>query len=285
LARQTAKTLGVEISEILASGLSGKITADDVKAIASKKESQKNQSFSQQVKPVQSVAESKYIPLSGVRGLIADRMAFSAHSSAPVTLHARADCSSLLRVRSSLNEHRNELGIPKTSYDSFIVKAVALSLIGHRRMNSQISENGIEELGQINVAVAVDTPRDLCTVVVKDADKKSLLEISKELNDLVQRALEGKLRVDDLNDSTFTITNLGMFNVLDFTPIIQPNQCAILGIGAIVDTLALQEERIIRKKELPLSLTFDHRMVDGAPAAKFLNEVCNRLGNAELLLL
>jgi pyruvate dehydrogenase E2 component (dihydrolipoamide acetyltransferase) len=285
LARQTAKVLGVEISEILASGLFGKISVEDVKAIASKKEGQKDQPLAAPQKTTQFDGESKFIPFSGVRGLIADRMAFSAHSTASVTLHTRADCSSLLKVRSSLNEHMNDLGIPKTSFDSIIVKAVALSLQNHRRVNSRILENQIEELGPINVAVAVDTPRDLCTVVIRDANKKSLIEISKELNDLVHRALDGKLRVDDINDSTFTITNLGMFNVLDFTPIIQPNQCAILGIGAIVDTLTLQEERVMQKKELPLSLTFDHRMIDGAPAAKFLNEVCSRLGSAELLLL
>jgi len=289
LARKVAKDLGVEMEDLLAAGLQGKISAEDVKRVAKAKE-KLDEIYKHPAETSFDLSNSSgtilnVVPLSGVRGLIANRMSASAQTSAAVTLHTVTDASSLIRIRALLNDHIDEINSQKTSYDAIFVRAVALSLRNHRRLNSRMFENRIEELSPIHIAVAVDTPRELCTVVIKDADKKPLNEITKELNALVVRALEGKSQIEDLEGSTFSITNLGMYNITDFTPIILPNQCAILGIGAFTQILDLHNEHIVQKQMLPLSLTFDHRIVDGAPAARFLKEVSDRIRDAELLLL
>jgi pyruvate dehydrogenase E2 component (dihydrolipoamide acetyltransferase) len=136
-----------------------------------------------------------------------------------------------------------------------------------------LTEHGIEWLPQINIGVAVDTERGLLVPVVRDAAVKSLLQLQRTLAELVDRALAGRSLPDDLSGGTFTVTNLGMFDVDGFTPIINPPESAILGVGRIVNKPVGLKGQVVLRDMMALSLSFDHRLIDGAPAARFLQRV------------
>jgi pyruvate dehydrogenase E2 component (dihydrolipoamide acetyltransferase) len=140
-------------------------------------------------------------------------------------------------------------------------------------MNVRLTEQGIEQLSEINVGVAVDTERGLLVPVVRDAATRNLIQVQQMLAELVERALAGRSLPDDLSGGTFTITNLGMFDVDAFTPIINPPESAILGVGRIVNKPVGLEGQVALRDMMTLSLSFDHRLIDGAPAARFLQRV------------
>lgn len=295
LARRVAQELGVDLAQVIPSDPDGKISVEDVRRAAEARQ-HTTSSGGAGPAPAPLPASSAALgavglpvrntaPLSGVRGLIAERMAQSAHSAAAVTLHAWADATELVHVRNRINENPAALGLEKVSYDSFLVSALAQSLRRHPRLNAQLKGNVIEELGVINVGVAVDSPRGLMTVVIKDADRKSWLQVAKELSERVQAALNGKASLESLEGGTFTLTNLGMLGIGHFTPIITPPQCAILGVGAFMEWPAVSQGQWTQRQMLPLSLTFDHRIVDGAPAARFLQDVRYWLENPHLLMM
>jgi pyruvate dehydrogenase E2 component (dihydrolipoamide acetyltransferase) len=291
LARRVAQELGVDLAQVIPSDPDGKISVEDVRRAAEARQQTAPEGGAAPV-PAPSAALGaaglpvrSTVPLSGVRGLIAERMAQSAHSAAAVTLHAWADATELVHVRNRINENPAALGLDKVSYDSFLVSALAQSLRQHPRLNAQLKGNVIEELSVINVGVAVDSPRGLITVVVKDADRKPWPQVAKELSELVQAALNGKASLESLEGGTFTLTNLGMLGIGHFTPIITPPQCAILGVGAFMEWPAVSQGQWTQRQMLPLSLTFDHRIVDGAPAARFLQDVRYWLENPHLLMM
>ncbi|NMC81047.1 MAG: 2-oxo acid dehydrogenase subunit E2 [Chloroflexi bacterium] len=283
LARRVAQELGVDLAQVIPSDPGGKISVEDVRRVAEEGAQQSTPGSPAGEGAVSPVHNT--VPLKGIRGLIAERMAQSAHSAAAVTLHTWVDATELVHARSKINENPASLGLEKVSYDSFLVSAVAQALRQHPRLNAQLKGEVIEELGVINVGVAVDNPRGLMTVVVKDADCKPWQQVAKELASLVQDALMGKASLDSLEGGTFTITNLGMMGISHFTPIITPPQCAILGVGALMEWPAVIQGQLSQKQMLPLSLTFDHRIVDGAPAARFLQDVRNWLENPHLLMM
>jgi pyruvate dehydrogenase E2 component (dihydrolipoamide acetyltransferase) len=169
----------------------------------------------------------------------------------------------------------------KVSYDAFLVKLVAQALLEHPNVNvrfapsrgSGLDEAGIEQLDQINVGVAIDTERGLLVPVVQDVPSKSLVQIQQELRLLVERAIAGRSLPDDLSGGTFTITNLGMYEIDAFTPIINPPESAILGVGRIVAKPVAIGGQVVVRDIVTLSLSFDHRLIDGAPAARFLQRV------------
>jgi len=283
LARKVARDLGVDPTGMADAGYSGKISADDVREYAERLAALEGNTGGSAADVENLPQVSASIPLAGVRGLIAERMAASAHSSAAVTLHTEVDAAALIRLRKVVNDSHAANGL-KLSFDALIAKAAAQALREHPRLNARMSDDRIEELEKRNIAVAVDAPQGLYTVVLRDADEKSLEEIAMDLGAMVSRVLDGKPAPQDLEGSTFTITNLGQTGVTFFTPIIQPGQCAILGVGSVTERLQLEGERVVQKMFLALSLTFDHRMIDGAPAARFLADVCDNLQDAEVRL-
>jgi len=207
-------------------------------------------------------------------------MADSARTAAAVTLFAEADATILVQLRKQLGEALES----RLGYDEFFVRIVAHALGELRYMNARLTEEGTRELQQIHVGVAVATERGLLVPVVRNADQKGLEAIAGELRDLVSRAREGGLSPDDLSGGTFTITNLGMYGVQHFTPIINLPECAILGIGTIAPRPAVLDGEVVARDRVALSLTFDHRLVDGAPAARFLQRVVQLVEEPRLLL-
>jgi pyruvate dehydrogenase E2 component (dihydrolipoamide acetyltransferase) len=171
----------------------------------------------------------------------------------------------------------------KVTYTEVIVKAVAKALREYPRLNSSLTETGLVEHPEVNVGVAVALDDGLIVPVVRNADGKSLLEIARTVKDLGERARKNQLSRDDLTGGTFTVTNLGTLGVETFTPIINWPECAILGVGRIAERAVVRDGQIVARPTMWLSLTFDHRIVDGAPAAQFLSRVQRLLESPYLL--
>ena len=268
LAKRLAEQKGVNIASIKGSGPGGRIVEADIEAAA--------------ITSSTSIA-GETIALKGMRKTIAQRMFTSLQSSAQLTMDMEASMDDAVRLRESLiDEWQGEQIRP--TYTDLVVKAVAKALKSHPLMNSQLGETEITLLSDIHVGIAVAVPDGLVAPVIRDADELSVKEIAVESSRLATLARNGTLGLDDYAGGTFTISTLGMYGVDSFTPIINTPQAGILGVNRIFDGVAWDGDRPLKAKKMNLSLTWDHRVLDGAPAAEFLLEVCTLLANPYRLL-
>jgi pyruvate dehydrogenase E2 component (dihydrolipoamide acetyltransferase) len=266
VARRLAAQAGVDLSAVAGSGPGGRIMRQDVEG-----------ALARPPEPSPLPVDSEAQPFTGLRAVIAERLSASWRERPHVTLTTETDATNLVSARQQLSA---EVG-QKVAYDALLVALVARALREFPYMNVRLTERGIERLAQINVGVAVDTERGLLVPVVHDAVAKSLLQVQRALAELVERALVGRSLPDDLSGGTFTITNLGMFEIDAFTPIINPPESAILGVGRIVAKPVVHstgsgqavDRQVVVRDMMALSLSFDHRLIDGAPAARFLQRV------------
>ncbi|MEA5003290.1 MAG: dihydrolipoamide acetyltransferase family protein [Christensenella sp.] len=220
------------------------------------------------------------IPMSGIRRTIAERMTKSTLEKPCVGLNTTADATALLALRSKYKEK----GI-KISMDAILARLAAKALSVHRNINTILEGDNYLVKRDVNVGVAVDTDRGLMVPVVKNADKKSLVEVADELAGMVADAQNARLGTDAMSGGTFTITNLGMFGVEEFAPIINPPECCILGVGALKKVFVPDEnDQPKLTTTFQMTLVFDHRIVDGAPAAKFLRDLKELVEMPELLI-
>ena len=261
-ARRLAGELAVDWTQITGSGRSGRITEDDVRAAAAPADAVSDAASEAAAGASDGTAPER-IPLSPVRRVIADRMSQSSRDNAAVTLTAEVDATQLV-------EFRARCPVPKPGYTDLFVRLVALALTDYPALNASLDDGHVALHRSIHVGIAVDTDAGLLVPVIRDADRKSLEEIRGETAGLATRAREGQLQPDDLGGGTFTITNLGMYGVDAFTPIINPPQSAVLGIGRIALRPVVHDGQVVARSTVILSLTFDHRLVDGGPAARFL---------------
>jgi len=266
LARRMAEEEGLDLTEIQGTGPGGRITEDDVLSVL-------------EGRAAPAAARPGVIPFAGMRQAVAAGMMESLRSMAQLTLTTQADVTGLVELRDLLRQ-RWEVRI---SYTDLIVKAAALALREHPILNSMLLGEEIVLHGDVNVGVAVALDEGLIVPVVREADRKTVLEIHAELQDLARRAREGTLSVDQVTGGTFTVTNLGMYGVDAFTPIINPPQVAILGVGRITAGLALQGGQVVSRSKMALSLTIDHRIVDGAPGAAFVQTLAQFLEHPALI--
>lgn len=233
--------------------------------------------------PVEAAGE--VLGMSGVRAVIARRMAESAHTTASVTTTTQADATELVRLQAELTEEwQSSLGFAP-SYHDLLMVIVAKALSEYPYMNAHLVGENIHRLAAINIGLAVDTERGLLVPVIKGVENMTLADVARVSRDLVERARAGTLLPDDLTGGTFTLTNMGMFEVDAFTPIINLPECAILGVGRIAARPAVVDGQICIRQMVTLSLTFDHRAVDGAPAARFLQRVKQLVEQPDLALL
>ena len=274
LARRLAKEFGLDLTSIAGSGPDGRIVRDDVLQASTEVPAQVFRT---------EPAASEVIELSGIRQIIAERMTMSVQTNASVTLHTEVDATSLVELRELFGEKLQEQGV-KLTYTDLIVKIIANALREHPRLNATLTDEGIHMLGDINIGVAVALEDGLVVPVVRNADKIGLASISEQIKNLAEKARNNQLTPGELQGGTFTLTNLGNFGVDAFTPIINPPECAILGIGRILKKPIVHNDAIAVRNMLTLSLTFDHRVVDGAPAAQFLQTVSQYIQNPYLLL-
>ena len=222
--------------------------------------------------------------MSGVRAIIARRMHAGHSETAPVTLTMEVDATALVQVRERLKASlADKLGF-SIGYNDLLIKIAARALREFSYMNARLDGDTIHQLGEVHVALAVDTERGLLVPVVRDADRKGMAEFATELRSVIERARAGTALPDELSGSTFTITNLGMFEIDAFTPIINLPEAAILGVGRIKDCATVINGEVAVRKMMWLSLTFDHRLVDGAPAAQFLQRIKQYIEEPYLLL-
>jgi pyruvate/2-oxoglutarate dehydrogenase complex dihydrolipoamide acyltransferase (E2) component len=278
-------------------GVGGKIIKEDVQAAAQRLAAVAAPPVLKPVAPAPKAAPVKLLaaevtatqPMTGLRGIIAERMLASAQSTARVTLMSEVDATAFVEVRTQFKDTVTQAWGFAPGYNDLLGMMVARALREFPYMNARLNGDTIEQLARVNLGLAVDTERGLLVPVIRDADQKGLREFGTEFRTLVERARQGKSLPDDLSGGTFTLTNLGMYGVDAFTPIINLPETAILGVGRIVPKPVVRGSdpsayEIVVRQMMVLSLTFDHRLVDGAPAARFLQRICQLVENPYLLL-
>lgn len=269
-ARRVAAELGVDWRPLAGTGAGGRIRERDVRAAAASGGSAANV-------PELPRDGGQRVPLTSRRKLIAQRMIVSRQQTVPVTLTSRADATNLVQLRDQL---KTAGGVTVPSYQDIITKLVADVLPRHPLLAGRWDHDAIvlPAEGEIHIGMAVDTEQGLLVPVIRDVGRLSLLEIAETARDLVARARSESLSAAEMQGGVFTITNLGAFGIDAFTPIINHPETAILGLGSIRLEPAIHSGgQITPRHQIALSLTFDHRVIDGAPAARFLQELANRI--------
>jgi pyruvate dehydrogenase E2 component (dihydrolipoamide acetyltransferase) len=270
-ARRLAREKGVDLAQVTGSGPDGRIVERDVAAYLEVPP----RATPSVPAPARAAEVAAEMPMSGVRAIIAQRMHESHQTTAPVTLTTEADATAFVELRERLKASlADELGF-NIGYNDLLIKLIAQALRQFPYMNARLDGEVIRQLSEIHIALAVDTDRGLLVPVIRNADHKGVAKIAREVREVVERARTGKALPDELSGSTFTITNLGMHEIDAFTPIINLPETAILGIGRIKARPAVVEGELCVRQTMWLSLTFDHRLVDGGPAAHFLQYIKN----------
>jgi len=272
LAEEMARQAGIDIRTIAGTGEGGKITKDDVaRALQAKG----------QVKEAEAV---RVIPFAGMRRAVADNMYASLQGTAQLTAFTEMDVTEMVRFRDQVREEYRHDESVRISYNDIIILATSRVLKRFPIMNSTLVGDEILLHPTVNMGVAVALDEGLIVPVLRDADRKGLLQIAREARDLARKAREGTLTVDEVTGGTFTITNVSMFEVDGFTPILKPPETGILGVGRIKQKPAVHNGEICIRAMMFLSLTFDHRVVDGAPANDFLQTVARYLQSPMLAM-
>lgn len=267
IAKRMAREHGVDLSTLRGSGPGGRIVEQDVQAAIEARTVQTPTAAPQVVRQ----------PLTPMRRAIARRMMESLHSTAQLTMTMQADVTSLVEARETWKPALD------VTYTDLIVRAVALALRQHPSMTVRWAEDAVERLAEIHIGVAVALEDGLVVPVVRNADALSLPALSAEIRKLSERARSGQLTEAEMSGGVFTVTNLGVYGVDIFTPILNPPESAILGVGRIYEQLARSAQGILWRWRMNLSLTVDHRIIDGAPAAAFLQRVCQLLSEPAAL--
>ncbi len=292
-ARRLAESLGVDWRLVAGSGMGGRIMARDVEQQAAAlmmttaPAAPVRQAFTLPAASQPPAVPAARLPMTQVRKKIAEHMAYSAHTAAPVTLTSEVDATQLVALRKALKEDAATSGLPLPSYNDLLAKLCAQALLEHPMVNARIEGDEIVQLPTVNVAIAVDTERGLIVPVLRDVQSKTLRQLARESAALVEKTRNSAASYEDLQGATFTITNLGMFDIDAFTPIIDLPQCAILGVGRIVPKQVVVDADAgvtAIQQCMFLSLTFDHRLIDGAQAARFLQRVKKLVENPYLWL-
>jgi pyruvate dehydrogenase E2 component (dihydrolipoamide acetyltransferase) len=272
IARQMAAEFGIDLGELAHQVKGRTISRDDIV-----------QAVKARMQPIEEIVrshnEDKIYERSGIRNLIAKRMLNSVQHTAPVTLFTEVNATNLVQLRTYHNRQAEKRDKKKITYNDLLIYWAGLALAEYPTINSNIEGEEIVQNGRINIGVAVDTDQGLLVPVVKNVSEKNFAQIYDDLHTLIERARAGRCTLEDLEGGTFTITNLGMYGIDAFTPIINFPETAILGIGRIIEKPVGCNGQIILRNQLFLSLTFDHRLVDGAIASKFLQRLSDLLEN------
>ncbi|RJG24638.1 dihydrolipoamide acetyltransferase family protein [Paenibacillus thiaminolyticus] len=295
--RKLARELGVNIGEVPPTGKNGKITREDVEAFANggapvaKAEAPQAAAEAKAAPAAPAAAtgreaEEERVPFKGIRKAISNAMVKSAYTAPHVTIMDEVDVAELVAFRTRLKPMMEKKGT-KVTYLPFIVKALVAACRQFPAMNAMIDEanNEIVYKKYYNIGIATDTDNGLIVPVINDADRRSIWMIADSIKDLAARGREGKLGPNELKGSTITITNIGSAGGMFFTPIINFPEVAILGTGRITEKPVVKNGEIVAAPVMALSLSFDHRLIDGATAQNFMNYIKQLLANPELLVM
>jgi pyruvate dehydrogenase E2 component (dihydrolipoamide acetyltransferase) len=290
VAQKMADAQGVDLRAVIGTGPGGKIVKEDVMRIA--------QGSERTIRGIEKPAVAggvpagalpeviERIPLKGVRAIIAERMGNSVHTTARVSLFMDVDATELVNLRERLKAKVSADWGFAPAYNDLLAMIVASALEKFPYMNSRLASNAeaIEILAPINLGMAVDTERGLLVPVIRDANQKKLRQLGMEFREMSDRARKSRSLLDELSGGTFTLTNLGMYEVDAFTPVINLPEVAILGVGRIAPKAVPYHGEVAVRQMLTLSLVFDHRLVDGAPAARFLQYIKQVIEEPYLLI-
>jgi pyruvate/2-oxoglutarate dehydrogenase complex dihydrolipoamide acyltransferase (E2) component len=277
VARAMAKAHGLELGALAGSGPGGRIVRADILEALEKGLPAEAAPAVPAGGELLSVAQE--IPITGVRKVIFKNMHLSLSTQAQLTLHTEASAEALIQLRTRLS-------IPgaKVSYNAILVKVIAQALKQHPRVNASVDGERVKVWRQVHVGVAMDQGRGLIVPKVRYADTKSIREIAADLDRLIEAAQANRLSLDDLTLGTFTLTNLGAWDIDDFTPIVNHPESAILGAGRIVEKPVARDGQVGVQPRMALSLSFDHRIIDGAPGAAFLKTIKDMIEEPTLML-
>ena len=265
VAKRRLRELGLDLEAV--TPRAGKIGLEEVEAAHRRKTTGSGQVVpSSPSAPSISFAGNQ--PMSVTRRRIAEHMSLSARTVARVGLTLEADASNLVSLREKFS-----VGEKKISYNVLLASLVARGLCEFPYMNTQLDGEQIRTLPEVNIGIAVDTPKGLMVPVLHQVDRKDIPTLQSEFDALSGRAQAGTIQVEDLHGGTFTITNLGSLEIETFLPVINVPECAILGVGAILKKPVVVEDKVVIRPRLGLTLAFDHRLVDGVPAGRFLQRI------------
>ncbi|WP_306007952.1 dihydrolipoamide acetyltransferase family protein [Bacillus sp. MMSF_3353] len=275
VAKKIAKTENLDIRSLIGTGPGGRITKVDVLKALEERVA---------IPEVLEQEESKVIPVTGMRKAIANRMHASLQNSAQLTLTMKVDVTDLVALHKDIAEVVQKR-YDKLTITDFVSRAVVLALAEHKEMNSAYIDDAIHQFEHVHLGMAVALEKGLVVPSIRFANNLSLVELSKEIKIVAQKAREGNLSSDDMQGTTFTISNLGSFGIEYFTPVLNTPETGILGVGAIEHVPVYKGKKLRKGSMLPLSLTFDHRVLDGAPAAAFLRTIKRYLEEPVTILL
>ncbi|HEY7467470.1 MAG TPA: dihydrolipoamide acetyltransferase family protein, partial [Dehalococcoidia bacterium] len=288
IARRLADEAGIDVRTLTGSGPGGRIVERDIQMAIEARKAAAAPPVGAGLAPAPAASTVAAAPAgataySGRRRTIGERMRESVSSMAQVTLTSETQVDAAVEMVHGLNREWRKDGVVVT-LTALIVRACALALKEHPQLNARLDGGQIVLSSEINVGVAVDQEAGLIVPVVPAADRMSLQMVAKTLRELTEKAREDRLRPDDVTGGTFTVSSLEGSGVDAFTPIINPPQAAILGVGRVRDVVAFDGSSVVKRQATTLSLTFDHRVTDGGPAARFLDRVAELLGRPYLLM-
>ncbi|AQQ63397.1 MULTISPECIES: dihydrolipoamide acetyltransferase family protein [Bacillus] len=276
VAKKIAKSENLDIKALVGTGPGGRITKADVLKVLEVRGI---------VPEISEREESKAIPVTGMRKAIANRMHASLQNSAQLTLTMKVDVTDLVALHKEIAQVVQKRDDNKLTITDFVSHAVVLALGEHKEMNSAYIDDAIHQFEHVHLGMAVALEKGLVVPAIRFANNLSLVELSKEIKNVAQKARAGSLSSDDMHGTTFTISNLGSFGIEYFTPVLNTPETGILGVGAIEHVPVFKGKKLRKGSMLPLSLTFDHRVLDGAPAAAFLRTIKHYLEEPITILL
>lgn len=273
-ARRMARELGIDLALVPPSAPGKRLTTDDVEAYATSPAAAPPGSAEEEVGPA-----GRLVPFTGIRKVVAERLSESLQTMAQVTISREADVSGLVERRRLLAPGFEAASGLHLTYTDLLLEVTARMLLEHPALNATLTPEGIRVFeGEVHLGVAVALEDGLIVPVIRDAHSRTLLELTQARTELAAQAQAGTLGLDAVEGGTFSVTNLGAFGADSFTPIVNPPQCAILGVGRLLEKPVVVAGTVEVRPTMWLSLTFDHRLVDGAPAARFLEALGTRLG-------
>jgi len=283
VARAMAKELNVDINIVNGTGPAGRVMIEDIKKFVNTGQANEAPVYASKVSEFEEVT---YKPLSQMRKAIARNMSVSKQNAVHMSVHDEVEISELFSIRNRFKQIYREKGV-KLSYLPFIIKATVKALQQHKIMNAQLDlENSrIIYKNFYNIGIAVDTPEGLVVPVIRNADKLTVIELAKQLNTISEKAQNKSLSLDDMKAGTFTITSYGSIGGYYAVPVINYPQTGILGIGRITEKPVIKNNEIVKGIVMPLSLSVDHRIVDGGEVTRFLNKIMYYLADPIALIM
>jgi pyruvate dehydrogenase E2 component (dihydrolipoamide acetyltransferase) len=282
LARRLAEEAGLELAQVQGTGPGGRITKRDIEAAVAAPAPAAPVAAPVYHPPVE-MPEVEEIPVSQMRKTIARRLATSIGPVPTFYLTTEVDMGRMLEVRKQINRRLEARG-ERVSINDLLIKAVAAALVRHPEVNSSWGENVVRRYGRVHIGVAVAVEDGLITPIVRDADRKGVAQIAGEVREMAGRARERKLAPEEYTGATFSISNLGMFGIQEFTAIINPPEAAILAVGTVEEKAVVEDGEIVVRSRMRLTMSCDHRVIDGATGAKFLQTLKDNLEEPTMML-